>query len=122
MGLGSGISEFVDDYVFPGGELPHASEVMEHAAAGGLECLDAENLRPHYGRTLWDWVGRLESHEAEARRMIGERKYRIWRIYMAGSAHAFDQGWLELWQVLAGKAHEGKQPNYPYRRDYIYTT
>ena len=23
---------------------------------------------------------------------------------------------------LAGKAHEGKQPNYPYRRDYIYTT
>ena len=120
MGLGSGISEFVDEYVFPGGELPHASEVMEHAAAGGLECLDAENLRPHYARTLWDWVGRLEAHEAEARRMIGERKYRIWRIYMAGSAHAFDQGWLELWQVLAGKATNGIQANYPYRRDYMY--
>jgi cyclopropane-fatty-acyl-phospholipid synthase len=120
QGLGSGISEFVDDYVFPGGELPHLSEVMEHAAAGGLECLDAENLRPHYGRTLWEWVRRLDSHEAEARHMIGEKKYRIWRIYMAGSAHAFDHGWLELWQVLAGKAASETQPNYPYRRDYIY--
>ena len=120
QGLGSGISEFVDDYVFPGGELPHASEVLHHATAGGLECLDAENLRPHYGRTLWEWVARLESHSDKARQLIGERKYRIWRIYMAGSAYAFDNGWLELWQVLAGKAVAGRQPNYPYARNYMY--
>jgi cyclopropane-fatty-acyl-phospholipid synthase len=121
QGLGSGISEFVEDYVFPGGELEHISEVMQHADGGGLECLDAENLRPHYARTLWEWVRRLDSRGDEARRLIGEQKYRIWRIYMAGSAHAFDQGWLELWQVLAGKPlAPGVQPNYPYRRDYIY--
>ncbi|MEW6132842.1 MAG: cyclopropane-fatty-acyl-phospholipid synthase family protein [Pseudomonadota bacterium] len=119
-GLGSGISEFIDDYVFPGGELEHICEVMRHAAAGGLECLDAENLRPHYGRTLWEWVSRLEAHDEKARELIGEKKYRIWRIYMAGSAYAFDNGWLELWQVLAGKAVAGRQPNYPYARDYIY--
>lgn len=121
QGLGSGISDFVDEYVFPGGELEHISEVMHHATDGGLECLDAENLRPHYGRTLWEWVRRLDQHGSEARRMIGEKKYRIWRIYMAGSAHAFDRGWLELWQVLTGKplAH-GVQPNYPYQREYIY--
>jgi cyclopropane-fatty-acyl-phospholipid synthase len=120
QGLGSGISEFVDDYVFPGGELPHSSEVLEHATAGGLECLDAENLRPHYGRTLWEWVTRLESHGEQARKLIGEKKYRIWHIYLAGSAHAFDNGWLELWQVLAGKPVQGTQPNYPYSRDYMY--
>jgi len=119
-GLGSGISEFIDDYVFPGGELEHISEVMQHAVSGGLECLDAENLRPHYGRTLWEWVNRLEANGDKARKLIGERKYRIWRIYMAGSAYAFDNGWLELWQVLAGKAANGKQPNYPYLRDYMY--
>jgi cyclopropane-fatty-acyl-phospholipid synthase len=120
-GLGSGISEFVEDYVFPGGELEHISEVMQHATAGGLESLDAENLRPHYARTLWEWVRRLDAHHEEACRMISERKYRIWRIYMAGSAHAFDHGWLELWQVLAGKPlAPGVQPNYPYQRDYIY--
>ncbi|MBT9567080.1 MAG: class I SAM-dependent methyltransferase [Thiobacillus sp.] len=120
VGLGSGIAEFIDDYVFPGGELVHVSDVLRAAAKSGLECLDAENLRPHYGKTLWHWVQRLESHADEARRLIGEHKYRIWRIYMAGSAHAFDHGWMELWQVLAGKAVDGQQPDYPFSRDYIY--
>lgn len=120
IGLGSGIAEFIEDYVFPGGELVHASDVLRAAAGSGLECLDAENLRPHYGKTLWHWVQRLESRAEEARRLIGEHKYRIWRIYMAGSAHAFDHGWMELWQVLAGKAVDGQQPGYPFRREYIY--
>ncbi|MBN8759674.1 MAG: cyclopropane-fatty-acyl-phospholipid synthase [Thiobacillus sp. SCN 64-35] len=120
QGLGGGISEFVDDYVFPGGELVHVSEVLETATTGGLECLDAENLRPHYAATLWHWVTRLEAQAARAIELIGEEKYRIWRIYMAGSAHAFERGWMELWQVLAGKAVEGRQPNYPYNRGYIY--
>ena len=120
IGLGSGIAEFIEDYVFPGGELVHASDVLRAASSSGLECLDAENLRPHYGQTLWHWVTRLEKHADEARRLIGEQKYRIWRIYMAGSAHAFDHGWMELWQVLAGKAVKGCQPSYPFKRDYIY--
>ncbi len=119
-GLGSGISEFIEDYVFPGGELVHASDVLRTAARSGLECLDAENLRPHYGKTLWHWVTRLERHADEAQRLIGQQKYRIWRIYMAGSAHAFDHGWMELWQVLAGKGIDGRQPNYPFNRDFIY--
>lgn len=119
-GLGSGIAEFIDDYVFPGGELVHVSDVFRAAAGTGLECLDAENLRPHYGKTLWHWVNRLEKHADEARRLIGEQKYRIWRIYMAGSAHAFECGWMELWQVLAGKGAHGSQPNYPFTRDFMY--
>ena len=30
-------------------------------SANGLELLDAENLQPHYARTLWDWSNALES-------------------------------------------------------------
>lgn len=120
QGLGGGIAEFVDDYVFPGGELVHVSDVLAAASSGPLECLDAENLRPHYARTLWHWVHRLEAQAGRAIELIGQEKYRIWRIYMAGSAHAFDRGWLELWQVLAGKAIDATQPNYPFRRDYMY--
>ena len=120
QGLGSGISEFIGDYVFPGGELLHISEVMRAAAGSQLECLDAENLRPHYGQTLWHWVSRLEAQANEARSLIGEQKYRIWRIYMAGSAYAFDHGWMELWQVLAGKAVNGVQKAYPFQRTYQY--
>lgn len=120
QGLGSGISEFIGDYVFPGGELLHISEVMRAATGSRLECLDAENLRPHYGQTLWHWVSRLEAQADKARSLIGEQKYRIWRIYMGGSAYAFDHGWMELWQVLAGKAVDGVQKAYPFQRTYQY--
>ncbi len=119
-GLGSGISEFIDDYVFPGGELVHASRVIESLARSGLECLDAENLRPHYARTLWQWVHRLEANSSEAKRLIGEQKYRIWRIYMAGSAHAFERGWMALFQVLAGKPRANGRLLYPFTRDHVY--
>jgi len=120
-GLGSGISEFIEDYVFPGGELVHAARVIESLSHSGLECLDAENLRPHYARTLWQWVHRLEANSIEARRLIGERKYRIWRIYMAGSAHAFDRGWMALFQILAGKPLANGSLSYPFTRDHVYS-
>jgi cyclopropane-fatty-acyl-phospholipid synthase len=119
-GLSSGISEFVEQYVFPGGELVHASTVMQEMAAAGIEPLDAENLRPHYGRTLWEWVDRLEAQEAEAIRMIGEKRYRIWRIYMAGSAFAFDNNWLALFQILGGKPDQNGRQDYPFNRRHIY--
>ncbi len=79
-------------------------------AEQGLEPIDAESLREHYAKTLWHWVDRLEAHADAARAEVGDERYRIWRIYMAGSAHAFDRGWLSLWQVLAGKPHAGRSP------------
>ncbi len=118
--LGSEIGRFVEKYVFPGGELTHAANVVENAAAQGLEILDCENLRPHYARTLWNWVDRLESERKEAIRIVGERKCRIWEIYMAGSAHAFEAGWLSLFQVLAARPDSAGTNAYPYRRDYMY--
>jgi len=105
--------------VFPGGELTHVSRVMAAMAEAGLEVIDAEALREHYARTLWHWTERLESSGDAARREAGEERYRVWRIYMAGSAHAFDRGWLSLWQLLAGKPrHDGSLPHPP-TRDYM---
>ena len=118
--LGSGIGEFVEEYVFPGGELAHVSRVTEGLAAQGLEMVDAEALREHYAKTLWHWVDRLEAHADAARAEVGEEKYRVWRIYMAGSAHAFDRGWLSLWQLLAGKPCADGRLSHPLTREYMY--
>jgi cyclopropane-fatty-acyl-phospholipid synthase len=118
--LGSGIGEFIDRYVFPGGELTHISHVLATMGAHGLESWDVESLRVHYARTLWQWVERLEANREAAVASVGEKLYRIWRIYMTGSAHAFERGWLSIYQVLAGKPLANGALALPATRDYIY--
>jgi len=94
--------EFIDRFVFPGGELPHISRALRDRRAS-LEILDVEDLRPHYPQTLMHWVRRLEAARDAAIAAAGPERYRIWRLYTAGMAHAFDRGWLSLAQVLAMK-------------------
>ena len=118
--LGSGIGEFVDQYVFPGGELMHVSTVVREMARQGLETWDAECLRPHYARTLWHWVERLEARRDEARALVGEKNLRVWLIYMAGSAHAFTRGWLSIYQLLGAKPLADGSLPYPLTRDHVY--
>lgn len=118
--LGSDIGAFIEDYVFPGGELTHISSVLSEMSAQGLESWDVESLRPHYARTLWEWVERLEANRDAALAGVGEQIYRIWRIYMAGSAHAFERGWMSIYQVLAGKPSTEGHLGAPLTREYIY--
>lgn len=130
--LGNGMGEFIEKYIFPGGELTHISHVLENVANGGLETLDVENLRPHYARTLWAWSDALEARLEEAGRVLpgqqGAQALRAYRLYLAGCAMGFEHGWIALHQVLAqaissAKADELDVPpgqGYPWRRDYIY--
>jgi len=130
--LGNGMGEFIEKYIFPGGELTHVSVVMEALTNGGLEEVDVENLRPHYARTLWAWSDALEARLPEAARILGgaqgERSLRAYRLYLAGCAMAFEHGWIALHQILAqppatGRPDELDNPAdlaYPWRRDYIY--
>ena len=119
-GLGSGIAEFVDDYVFPGGDLLHLSTVTREMGRQGLEVLDAECLRPHYACTLWHWVDRLEARRVEARAMVGEKTLRVWLVYMAGAAHAFARGWISIYQLLGSRPMADGTLAHPLTRDYMY--
>jgi len=94
--------------------------VLEAMARAGLECVDVESLRPHYARTLRRWVERLEANAEKAIELVGEEKYRIWRIYMAGSAHAFDRGWISIFQILATKPWPDGMVPYPLTREHVY--
>ena len=118
--LGSGIGDFVEEYVFPGGQLAHVAPVIDGLARAGLELVDAESLREHYAKTLWCWLDGLEANADAARAEVGEEKFRIWRVYLAGSAHAFERGWLSLWQLLAGKPLPDGALPHPLTRDYMY--
>ena len=118
--VGSEVGNFIDGYVFPGGELTHLAHVVESMAAQGLECADVESLRPHYARTLWHWVERLEARRDAAVAAVGDKLYRVWRVYMAGSAQSFERGWLSVYQALAGKALAGGALELPPTRGDVY--
>jgi cyclopropane-fatty-acyl-phospholipid synthase len=98
---------FVDRYVFPDGELVPISTSLQAAELSGFEVTDLESLREHYALTLHHWVQRLEAHREEARRVTDDTTYRIWRLYMAGSAHGFRSGRLNIFQTLLAKAVRG---------------
>jgi cyclopropane-fatty-acyl-phospholipid synthase len=121
-GLGSNIGEFIERYVFPGGTLVHISKVLACMARESLEILDVESLRRHYAKTLWHWVQRLETKKPEACALVGEDRFRTWQIYMAGSAYAFEKGWLTVMQILAGKPLADGSLLYPLTREHVYAT
>ena len=116
MQLGAG--DFIDRYVFPDGELPHLSLVTAEMAKAGLEVADVESLRRHYARTCEEWAGRLDAKREKAAAVAGERRARIWRVYLAGCAYGFANGWMNLYQVLGCNA-AGRNP-LPLTRDYVY--
>ncbi len=99
-----GAGEFIEQYVFPHGELPHVGTVLSAMQDGGLESLDVENLRRHYARTCAIWAENFERNDALIRSLVDDKKYRIWRIYLAGCAHAFRHDWISLYQVVCAKA------------------
>jgi cyclopropane-fatty-acyl-phospholipid synthase len=126
--LGAGIGEFIERHIFPGGELVHVSQVSRALAGGGLELLDAENLRPHYARTLWAWADGLEANRHRAEEVAGPAVVRAYRMYLAGCAMAFEQGWMALYQLLATRPDgdpgrgpmRGAQSAFPFNREYMY--
>jgi cyclopropane-fatty-acyl-phospholipid synthase len=50
--------------------------------------------------TLSRWVQNLEANWEEAVDLVGERRARVWRLYMTGSINAFNVNQVSLHQVL----------------------
>lgn len=115
--LGGG--EFIDRYVFPEGELPHISLALESAQRGGLEVVDVESLRRHYARTLAIWTDNFEAKAEAARQLVDDEKFRIWRVYLAGCAYAFENDDVSIYQLVCRKAGRSAT-TLPWSRRYMY--
>ncbi|GMQ75183.1 MAG: C17 cyclopropane fatty acid synthase CfaB [Gammaproteobacteria bacterium] len=112
------ITRFINSYVFPDGELARISAVTSAMENTGFEIIDVEGLRRHYALTLRCWVKALEANRARAVDVVGEASYRVWRLYMAGSAYYFDEGSINVFQVLTG--HDREPLTVGLRRDEMY--
>jgi cyclopropane-fatty-acyl-phospholipid synthase len=113
---------FINTYVFPDGELVPINVTLNAAEESGFEVRDVESPREHYALTLRNWVCRLEVHHEEALKYVDEPTYRVWRLFMSGSAYGFTAGSLNLYQALLVKPGDGGQSGLPLRREDWYTS
>jgi cyclopropane-fatty-acyl-phospholipid synthase len=111
---------FVDAHVFPDSDIPPLPVVTAAAATAGFEVRDVENLREHYVLTLRHWLCRLERSHTAALTFVDEPTYRIWRLYLAGSAHGFAHGDLAVYQTLLAKPDDEGHARLPLTRDDWY--
>ena len=116
-----GKGRFMDRYVFPDGELVPLAVAAAAAEAAGFETRDVESLREHYALTLRHWLRRLEAGRDEAVALAGEQTYRVWRLYMAASAHAFATAHIGVVQLLLAKPGTGGRVGLPWTRADLLT-
>jgi cyclopropane-fatty-acyl-phospholipid synthase len=112
--------QFIRRYVFPDGDLVPPSAVISSAEGAGFELRDVESLREHYVATLRQWVSRLEENEREARALTSDVTYRVWRLYMAASAHGFRIGRIGVIQSLLAKRDADGRASVPRTRADLY--
>ena len=113
-------TEFLLRYVFPNGDLAGLTETLTEMERARFEILDVECLRLHYARTCRQWVERLRAHADEARRLVGERVYRTWLLYLTSSAVAFEASSIGLYQVLLQKHGDRAGGDAPRTREGLY--
>jgi cyclopropane-fatty-acyl-phospholipid synthase len=118
----NGHTRFINKYVFPNGELDCIANILVAMHDRQWEVQDVEQLRLHYARTCRLWVEALQRNEAEAIRLAGPVIYRIWLIYLAGSAIAFESGDLGLYQTVVRKSTGRAGRQSPPTREQIYVT
>jgi cyclopropane-fatty-acyl-phospholipid synthase len=92
---------FIDRFVFPDGDLHPLDVLLQALRDAGLEVRDVEALREHYGLTLRAWLANLARNRDAAIAAAGPERERVWRLYMTGTARAFERGELSVVQTLA---------------------
>ncbi|MEU2911639.1 class I SAM-dependent methyltransferase [Streptomyces massasporeus] len=109
------VDAFIDSYVFPDGELQPIGATVAQLERAGFEVRDVEAIREHYALTLRRWVERLEADWQRAVQLAGPGRARVWRLYMAASALAFERNRIGVNQVLAVRTRESGTSDLPLR-------
>ncbi|GAA2922495.1 cyclopropane-fatty-acyl-phospholipid synthase family protein [Streptomyces violaceus] len=109
------VDPFINSYVFPGGELQPVGITVTQLERAGFEVRDVESIREHYALTLRRWVTRLEADWKRAVQLTGPGRARVWRLYMAACAVAFERNRIGVNQVLAVRALESGESGMPLR-------
>lgn len=85
-----GSTDFIQQYIFPGGCLPCPAEFRRQAQAAGLQVVEEFSFGQDYALTLRLWRERFLAHRADVLRQgFDERFMRIWEFYLCYCEAAF---------------------------------
>ncbi len=90
---------FSERYVFPDANPLHLSRVILALERAGFLTEHVEEFGMDYAETLRHWARRLDEHRAEAVRLVGEERLRVWRLYLRGSRRGFETRFMSVYQV-----------------------
>ncbi len=92
-------TDFIQQYIFPGGMLPSASEFQRRAQAQGLAVTKTFAFGQDYARTLAEWTKTFEAQQSTIDALgFDERFQRMWRFYLAYCEAGFAQGDINVMQ------------------------
>jgi cyclopropane-fatty-acyl-phospholipid synthase len=106
---------FIERYIAPDMHMRPVGETVDVVESAGLEVRDVHALREHYALTIRVWRNRLETNWARAVGLLGIEGARMWRLYLVGSALAFEQGRMGVDQILAVRPGGRDAPSQPQR-------
>ncbi len=86
-------TDFIQQYIFPGGLLPSPSAFRAAAAQAGLRVVNELSFGPDYAETLRRWRERFLGEDVRVRQLGFDTRFmRIWDFYLAYCEAAFDTG------------------------------
>ena len=94
---------FSERYVFPDGAPLHLSRIQLALERAGLETHHVEDVRLDYAETLRHWARRFDDNLEEARRLGGEERVRVWRLYLRAARRGFETGFTSIYQVRCSR-------------------
>jgi cyclopropane-fatty-acyl-phospholipid synthase len=94
---------FSERFVFPDGVPLPISRVALALERAGLAPTHFEGFPENYIETLKRWIAALDERHADAVRLVGADRVRIWQLYLRSARQAFETGWGTVYQVTAQK-------------------
>lgn len=98
-------TDFIQQYIFPGGLLPSPSQFRLHAERAGLKVVNELAFGGDYAETLRRWRETFLRHDGRVRELGFDTRFmRLWEFYLAYCEAAFAAGNTDVMQFTLVKA------------------
>jgi cyclopropane-fatty-acyl-phospholipid synthase len=100
-GRAPGGGPFIESYIAPDMDMRPVGDTIRLIQDAGFEVLGVEAMRADYVRTIRAWLENFEANLPAITQILSAEQIRVWRLYLAGGALAFEQGRMGVDQILA---------------------